>query len=52
MANGLNYQAEEVHRCLRLGKLESDIMPLDQTLEIMETLDRLRAEWGLKYPVE
>lgn len=52
VANGLNYQAEEVNRCLKEGKLESNIMPLDQTLEIMETLDRLRDKWGLKYPVE
>ncbi|OPZ83976.1 MAG: 1,5-anhydro-D-fructose reductase [Firmicutes bacterium ADurb.Bin419] len=52
VSNGLQYQAQEVNRCLREGKLESEIMPLDQTLEIMDTLDRLRAKWGLKYPVE
>lgn len=51
-SNGLQYQAQEVNRCLREGKLESEIMPLNETLEIMETLDRLRAKWGLKYPVE
>ena len=50
--NGYQYQAEEVARCLRAGKLESEIMPLDETLAIMETLDQIRAPWGLKYPTE
>lgn len=50
--NGYNYEADEVHRCLRAGKTESDIMPLDETLAIMETMDTLRAQWGLKYPME
>jgi len=27
-------------------------MPLDETLVIMETLDQLRAQWGLVYPGE
>ena len=38
--------------CLRAGKLESDVMPLDETLAIMRTLDHIRAQWGLKYPME
>ena len=27
-------------------------MPLDETLAIMNTLDRIRSDWGLKYPME
>lgn len=50
--NGYNYQAAEVARCLREGKTESAIMPLDETLAIMETMDTIRAQWGLKYPME
>ncbi len=50
--NGFDYEADEVHRCLRAGRLESDIMPLDETLSIMRTLDKIRAGWGLKYPME
>ena len=38
--------------CLRGGKAESRVMPLDETLHIMQTLDAIRAEWGLKYPGE
>ncbi len=50
--SGYQYQAEEVGRCLRAGLLESPIMPLDETLAIMQTLDRIRAPWGLTYPTE
>lgn len=50
--NGYNCEAEEVMRCLREGKAESAVMPLDETVAIMETLDRVRAQWGLKYPME
>jgi predicted dehydrogenase len=50
--NGYNYQAEEVHRCLREGKTESKIMPLEETCSIMHTLDDIRRQWGLTYPME
>ena len=49
---GFNYEAQEVTDCLRAGKTESAIMPLDETLTIMQTMDTLRAQWGLKYPME
>jgi hypothetical protein len=50
--NGYGYQVREVHDCLRAGKLESDIVPLADTLEIMTLLDEMRAQWGLAYPEE
>ena len=51
-SNGFNYEIAEVMRCLREGKLESNVMPLDETLSIMQTMDTLRAQWGLRYPME
>ena len=50
--NGYNYQAAAVGDCIRAGQLESDVMPLDETLAIMDTLDRIRRIWGLRYPSE
>ncbi len=50
--NGFNYEAAEVMRCLEAGKKESDVMPLDETLSVMRTMDGIRAEWGLRYPGE
>jgi predicted dehydrogenase len=50
--NGDIYEAGEVMRCLHEGKLESEIMPLDETMMIMRTMDAIRQQWGLKYPME
>lgn len=51
-ANVYSYEAAEVANCVRAGKLESAGMPLDESRQIMETLDAIRAQWGLKYPME
>lgn len=51
-ANGYEYEAAEVNACLRAGKLESNLRPLDETLAVMQTLDTIREQWGLRYPGE
>src|SRR6185295_12470818 len=50
--NGYEYEAQEVMDCLRSSKHESPLMPLDESVSIMETLDAIRTQWGLKYPME
>jgi len=50
--NGYGYQAAEVRRCLQGGLLESEAMPLDESLAILRTLDTLRAQWGMRFPGE
>jgi predicted dehydrogenase len=52
VGNGYNYQAEEFGRCLRAGLRESPLRPLADTLAVMRTMDTLRAQWGLVYPME
>ncbi|MCJ8008606.1 Gfo/Idh/MocA family protein [Lederbergia wuyishanensis] len=47
--HGYIYEAEEAMKCLREGKIESSIMPLDETYDIMKTMDTLRKQWGLDY---
>ncbi len=49
---GYGYQAAEVQRCLETGELESPVIPLEESLAIMHTLDELRALWGMKFPGE
>lgn len=49
---GLRHQAAEVGRCLAEGRSESDVMPLDETVAIMRTLDEVRRQIGLAYPTE
>ena len=50
IANGHENQAIEVINCIREGKLESDVMPLDESLSIMKTMDTVRKQWDLEYP--
>ena len=47
--HGLRHQAAEVGRCLEAGLLESPLLPLDETLAIMTTLDEVRRQIGLDY---
>ena len=49
---GYQFQAAAVADCIRAGQLESAVMPLDETLAIMQTMDRIRQSWGLSYPGE
>jgi predicted dehydrogenase len=46
---GMEYEAIEVGRCLRAGLTESPVMPLDDTLAVMATLDEIRRQIGLDY---
>jgi hypothetical protein len=52
VGNGYQYEVAEFMNCLRNGKLESEIMPLDETLSILKTMDTLREQFGLKYPMD
>lgn len=46
---GLRHEAAEVARCLRAGLTESPIMTLDETVQIMRTMDEVRRQTGLRY---
>ena len=49
---GYHHEAVEVMDCLRQGKTESAVMPLDESIAIAETMDRVRARIGVRYPME
>lgn len=50
--SGYEYQFEEAARCIAAGKIESESMPLTDSITVMEVMDGLRAQWGLRYPQE
>jgi dihydrodiol dehydrogenase / D-xylose 1-dehydrogenase (NADP) len=52
IGSGYLYQAEEVMRCLDNGEFESPVMPLAESLAIMQTMDRLRLQWKFAFPAE
>ncbi|QHT61012.1 Gfo/Idh/MocA family oxidoreductase [Paenibacillus lycopersici] len=49
---GFGYEFAAVHEDLRAGRQENALIPLDESIAIAETLDRMRAQWGLVYPFE
>lgn len=50
--NGLHFEAEHVNQCLRKNLTESPVMGLDESLAIMQTMDKIRKQWKLRYPGE
>lgn len=48
--HGMFWEADEVARCLRDGKKESETLSWEESLIIMETMDQVRKQGGLKYP--
>jgi predicted dehydrogenase len=49
---GFQYEAQEVMNCLDKNLLESPVMPLDETLAVMKSLDKIRYDNNLRYPFE
>ncbi len=49
---GLGYihEVEEVHQCLRDGRTESPLVPLDETVALMRIMDTIRAQIGSTLP--
>jgi dihydrodiol dehydrogenase / D-xylose 1-dehydrogenase (NADP) len=52
VSTGYNYEAAAVGQLIRQGKTESPLMPLEETIAIMKTMDAIRKPWGLVYPSE
>ena len=46
---GYHFEAAEVNRCLREGLTESPTMPHAESLAVLTTLDRVRAQIGVSY---
>src|SRR5277367_1039330 len=50
--SGYQYEARHVGECLRKGLTESPVMTLDDSLLIMETMDRIRSAAGIHYSAD
>lgn len=46
---GYEYEAMHVHKMLRQGRTESDVMSFEKSLQLISLLDRIRKEIGLEY---
>lgn len=52
VGNGYNYEAAAVMDCLRQGQTQHPLMPWTTTLVLQDTMDKIRAQWGLRYPAD
>jgi predicted dehydrogenase len=50
--NGYEYEIEEVHNCLQAKLLESPNMSWEQSKTVVNIMDEVRSQVGLKYPNE
>lgn len=50
--NGYQFEAIEMMRCMEEGLWESPHMPLDESVAIMETMDRIRSCMNLRFPMD
>ncbi|RFU32541.1 hypothetical protein B7463_g3792, partial [Scytalidium lignicola] len=49
---GFYYEADAVAEDLRRGRIENEIMPLNESLRMMKLMDEIRAQNGLKYKAD
>jgi predicted dehydrogenase len=49
---GMQYQALAAERYLAEGRTDSDVLPIDESVAIMATLDEIRDLVGVRYPGE
>lgn len=49
---GMHYQAQELERLVAAGENSTAVMPIGESVAIMETMDAIRAQIGLAYPTD
>lgn len=49
---GFEYQVRASMKAIREGRLECEEIPHEESVIMMELMDRLRADWGIRYPFE
>lgn len=47
---GFFWEADETARCIRDGKLESEVLTLEESIVIMEVMDEVRRQNDMPYP--
>ena len=49
---GFEEEIYEACSCIRNGKTESDVMPMSESIRILEQMDYIREQINLKYPAD
>jgi hypothetical protein len=48
----MQFEALYAEHLIREGRTDSDLLPFDESIAIMATLDDIRAQLGVTYPKE
>ena len=51
MFNGYEFEILEANKCLREGKLQSDIIPHSDTLDVMRIMETCLNQAGIEYKI-
>ena len=51
-ANGFEYEAAAVMQALREGKTGTDLVPMDETIAVLDILDACRRQWNFRFDCE
>lgn len=49
---GMQFQALYAEELVRAGRIDGDVLPIDETVAIMAVLDEVRSQIGVRYPSE
>ena len=52
LGKGYTHEIEEVHQCLREGKLQSDLWSHENSIDLITIMDEVRRQGGVKFPFE
>lgn len=52
LSASLFHEVKYMEESIRAGKLESEILPLDESLKVIELADEIRKQINLVYPWE
>ena len=52
LGNGFEEEVVECCKCISEGKLQSDIMPMDDSIAILRQMDSVREQLGVSFPFE
>lgn len=52
IGDGFEEEIIEACNCIREGKRQSDIMPMSESIKMLELMDTIRAQTGVRYPFE
>ena len=50
--NGFEYQIREVDRCIELGMNTSDVLTMNDSLDVLEIMDSVRSLWNMRFSFE